>query len=86
MGEHFRFLGLLYAPIVYASLLIFLLDRTAFFEIHGLVSDLWSTAVKVFVFVLMFALILIPMRKHRAFIRLADSMPIFHRWVQAQVH
>jgi O-antigen/teichoic acid export membrane protein len=73
--ERSRLLLLLYAPIVYACALLFLLERLLATGIDNLWQDLAMTGGKLAVYVLAYALILLPLRRHPAFVRLASYWP-----------
>lgn len=86
LSENIGFFVKIYVPIIYAAVLLYILDGLVIFAVNGIVDEVLLTAVKVLIFLLSYSLILIPMRKQTAFIRLLDSLPPFlSRRVQTEM-
>jgi hypothetical protein len=75
----FRFLGFVYAPFVYAGVLLFVLEQAPLFAGEGVWERVLLTALQVAVFSAAFALVFLLVRKHAVFTRLMDSLPRMRR-------
>jgi len=67
VSERWRFLVMAYIPFFYALGLLLVIDKVALAAISSVWMDIGITIVKLFIFSLAFALILIPMRRHPTF-------------------
>jgi Na+-driven multidrug efflux pump len=78
ISEYLKFYLLIYAPFLYFVCLILVIENIIKFSMYGLGNDLIITSLKLAVFFLMFAPILILVKKHSAFIKLIDNLPLRH--------
>jgi O-antigen/teichoic acid export membrane protein len=69
-----RFLTLIYIPLLYAVVLLLLVDAAPAFEAAGLWTDVLVTSAKIALFCAVYALVLIPLRKQPAFSVLAGHL------------
>jgi len=76
--EYFSVLVSILIPFLYALLLILALDNLFASSIQGLWSDLLFTAIKGCLFVLLYGLIILRVRKQPAFVKLAGNLPLTH--------
>jgi O-antigen/teichoic acid export membrane protein len=78
LSENVGFFVKAYLPFVYAAVLLYFLDWLVIAPVDDLVSDVVVTAVKVIIFLVAYSLIMIPMRKQPAFVRLVDHLPVLN--------
>jgi len=76
--EYVRFFLLIYAPFFYASFLIFTIDNFLIFNADGFWKDIIFTSLKIGIFCLMFSLVFIFVRKHSAFVKLINNVPLIN--------
>lgn len=82
--ERLAFLAKIYAPFLYSVTLLVVLEGVSMPEVSAFWTDVALTAVRMAVFVLLFALILVPVRKDEAFQQLFRSLPIALRRASAE--
>ncbi|MBW1895047.1 MAG: polysaccharide biosynthesis C-terminal domain-containing protein, partial [Deltaproteobacteria bacterium] len=82
LDEYIKLFALIYAPFLYAFCLLFILDNFIIFNTNGFWNDIFLTTLQIFIFFLMFSIVFIFFRKHMAFKKLIDSLPIPNRKTQ----
>lgn len=76
LGEYIRFFALIYVPFLYAFCLLLLIERLFPLKLSHFGADLFVTVWKEILFLIMFSMIFIFVRKNTAFKKLIHSLPI----------
>lgn len=77
-AEYLSVLFSVFIPFLYSSLLMFTLDKLFTANIQDLWSDLLFTLIRASLFILLYGLIILRIRKHSAFVKLIDNLPLTH--------
>jgi len=74
--EYVRFISLAYAPLLYAFILMYVIDNLLKFSTHGFWNDIALTTMKIAAFSFIYSLIFVFVKRNRAFIKLAENFPL----------
>jgi len=76
LGEYFKFFALIYTPFIYAFCLLIIIEKLIDLNLSHFWTDLLITAQKLFLFLLMYSIVFIFVRKNTAFKKIFHSLPI----------
>ena len=80
-GEIKEFLAILLSvliPFAYSILLVLFIENIIKLKIFGLWQDIFLTSLKASLFIILYSIIFLRIRKHSAFIKLVDNSPLAH--------
>jgi O-antigen/teichoic acid export membrane protein len=75
--EYLKFFALIYAPFVYALCLVILLERFVILDLNGFWIDVFMSAVRICLFILMFSVIFAFLKDNTVFKKVIDCLPFY---------
>jgi O-antigen/teichoic acid export membrane protein len=85
LKEFTYILLMIFAPFSYAVVLYFCIDRFVPVSINGLWSDILYTSLKMTLFIVLYCLIFYKIRKHSAFIKFLNHLPLIPNKLKSRI-